>query len=337
MPTAHVVLPPADYPMRGTRREQLRFLIRYAILAPSTHNTQPWRFRVDGEGVEVWADPSRALRVIDKAQRQLIMSVGAALYNLRVALRRFGFSARVEEFPDARQPELVARVVLGGAVAATELDHLLFEAIPLRRTNRQPFALRPVTYRIVDELARLAAIEGATLTRLHPRAKAPLAEVITAADRAQFGDPAFRKELSKWLVPAGSRRKDGIPFAKKEYGSVLPIGPLIVRTFDIGGKFAAQERQLATGSPVLVVLSTSGDERDDWLAAGQAMEAVLLRGTAAGLSASFLNQPLELDEIRPQVAALAADGGRPQLVLRMGYGPPVEPTPRRPIAEVLID
>jgi hypothetical protein len=89
---------------------------------------------------------------------------------------------------------------------------------------------------------------------------------------------------------------------------------------------------------VLVVLSTPGDEREDWLAAGQAMEAVLLRGVSFGLSASFLNQPLELDAVRPRVAELAGDGGAPQLVLRMGFGPPVEKaTPRRPLDDVMIE
>ncbi len=339
MDTAVVTLPADRFPARASLADRLRWLLRYAIMAPSTHNTQPWRFRVRAHGVvEVHGDAGRTLGVIDKQRRQLVMSVGAALYNLRVALARYGHVACVDPFPDQRQPDLIARVDLGATAAPSRLDHDLFDAIPRRRTNRQPFKPLPVAARIFDELARVAREEGATLTRLHPRAKAPLAEVITLADRTQFADAAFRKELARWLVPSGSRRLDGIPFVKKEYGSSLPFGPMMVRSFDIGGRVAASERQLATGSPVLVVLSTAGDTREDWLAAGQAMEAVLLRAVCFGLSASFLNQPLEIAAIRPRVAELAGDGGKPQLVLRMGYGPRVEKaTPRRPLAEVLIE
>jgi hypothetical protein len=323
---------------RALARNPLRVALEHAVLAPSTHNTQPWRFRVRAGRVDVFTDPRRALSVIDPSGRQQIMSVGAALYNLRVALRRFGVRPEVEAFPDPLLPDLVARVTLGGQHRPSGLDLELFEAIPRRRTNRQPFSPRPVSFRIVDELASLAELEGATLTRLHPRAKAPLAEVITLADRAQFGDRAFRRELTRWLVPWGSRRRDGIPFAKKEYGSTLPVGPMMVRTFDIGGRVAAKERDLATGSPVLIVLGSPGDQREDWLAVGQALEAVLLRGTCFGLSASFLNQPLELGALRPRVAELAGGATVPQLVLRMGYGPPVrEPTPRRPLAAVLVE
>jgi nitroreductase len=338
METAQIAVGEDAFPAYAPLHERLRYLLRYAVLAPSTHNTQPWRFRVRETSVDVYADPRRNLAVIDKHRRQQIMSVAAAVKNLEVALRRFGHVPEIVPFPAPGEPELVASVELGKTARPSALDLELFEAITRRRTNRQPFFNRPVSYRIVDELRRQCEAEGAVLTRLHPRAKAPLAEVITVADRSQFGDSAFRKELSRWLVPSGSRRKDGIPFAKKEYGSALPVGPMMVRTFDIGGKVAAKERDLATGSPVLLVLSTVGDSAGDWLVAGLAMQAMLLRATTFGLSASFLNQPLEIDAVRPRVAELAAEGGVPQLVLRMGFGPAVDrPTPRRPLAEVIID
>lgn len=325
------------FPARVPIEERLRFALQFAILAPSTHNTQPWRFRISPRGVDVFVDRARSLGVIDRTRRQQIMSVGAALYNLRVALRRFGHVARIDVFPERGEPDLVARVTLGAVARPSVLDEDLFDAIPRRRTNRQAFEARPVSQAQFDALAELAAEEGAELTRLHPHAKGPLAEVITIADRAQFADDAFRRELSHWLVPSGSRRKDGIPFVKKEYGSALPLGPMMVRTFDVGERVAAKERALATGSPALLVLSTRDDSRRSWVAAGQAMQAVLLRGTMFGLSASFLNQPLEIAAMRPRVATLAGNRGLPQLILRMGYGPPVvDATPRRDLDAVLL-
>ena len=152
----------------------------------------------------------------------------------------------------------------------------------------QPFTGRPVSYKIADELAAMAASEGATLTRLTPPEKRAVAEIVSEADRQQFASRAFRRELSRWLVATGRQRDDGIPYVKKEYGSVSPVGPLVVRTFDIGGKVAAKEKELATGSPMLAVLSTPGDDVSDWVAAGQAMQ---LHGGVGGRERPFVAVP----------------------------------------------
>ena len=110
-----------------------------------------------------------------------------------------------------------------------------------------------------------------------------------------------------------------------------------VRTFDIGDEVGAKEEELARRSPALLVLSTAGDGLRDWLHAGQAMQAVLLAGTCQGLSASFLNQALELDDIRGRVAGMVGAATHPQLVMRMGFGPPgARPTPRRELADVMV-
>jgi hypothetical protein len=114
------------------------------------------------------------------------------------------------------------------------------------------------------------------------------------------------------------------------------MGPLVIRTFDFGKGRAARDRELATGSPVLAVLGTDGDTPADWLAAGQAAGRVLLGAQADGVSASYLNQPIEVDALRPRFSAILGRDGFPQLLLRMGYGPEIEPAPRRPLSEVLI-
>jgi hypothetical protein len=321
------------------KQEELRDLLRWAILAPSTHNTQPWRFVVKDDELELHADPSRGLPVIDPSRRQLVMSCGAALFNLRVALRRFGHDAEVTPLPNKWSPSPLARVRVRGTCAPSQRDVAMFDAIPKRRTNRKPFFARPVSRGIALELSALAELEGAWLERLHPRDKLALATIVGEADRAQFASRRFRAELSRWLVPIGSRRADGIPFVKKEYGAALPAGvTFLVRTFDLGKTVASREEALAKGSPALVVLGTEHDEPADWLAAGQAMQAVLLGATTLGLSASFLNQALEREDLRARVAELAGHGPHPQLVLRLGFGPPIDrATPRRPLEDVLDD
>ncbi|MCB9559090.1 MAG: hypothetical protein H6709_22320 [Kofleriaceae bacterium] len=318
--------------------ELLRTLVRYAILAPSTHNTQPWRFRVTGDAIEVWSDPGRILPRIDPTHRQLLMSCGAALFNLRIALRRHGHADDVDLLPSATHPDLLAVLRSRGPITPTERDEALFAAIPRRRTSRAAYLPRPVSAVIADELAHDAGAEGAWLCRLHPHDKLAVADLVATADRKQFADPAFRDELARWLVPRGSGRRDGIPMIKKDVMTAIPLAAtLLVRSFDRGGGIAAREAELATASPLLAVLGTDLDDPSDWLAAGQAMQAVLLRATSVGLSASFLNQALEEAEIRPRVGDAARRHGYPQLVLRFGVGPEVPPTPRRPLAEVMFE
>lgn len=327
-----------DYPDSEPTEDQLRYLLRYAILAPSSHNAQPWLFRISDASVHLYADRARTLVIVDPDDRQLYMGCGAALLNLRLALRRFGRASIVTLLPWVKDRDYLARVRVGPPVTPTLRDHQLFEAIPRRHTNRRPFELRPVSYKIFDELAAAAAAEGAWLVRLHPEDKARAAEIIAAADRIQFHDREFRKELAEWLVPAGSRRRDGIPCHEKGFtGARSLAAPLLVRSFDRGDAEAARDQELASGSPLLVVLGTDGDTPSDWLRAGQAMQRVLLTARIHGISASFLNQALELDQMRPQMRTITGRPGFPQLILRMGYGPEAPSTPRRPLRDVLME
>lgn len=318
----------------------LRNAVAAAVMAPSTHNTQPWRFRIAGTRLDLFADGARHLPVIDAEGRQQLLSLGCALYNARVAIRAMGYAEVVTDviYEPGEEPGYVASICLGGHRITTETDHLLMQALPLRRTNRRGFLPRPVPPPYLDALADAAVAEGATLARLDTDAKRALAELVEAADELQLGDPAFRAELSHWLVPFGSRRRDGIPFVEKEYGSPYPFTLMrTLRSPTLGESFGSIEQALVEGAPLVVVLGTPADDRASWLACGQALEAVLLHATAHRLSAAFLNQALEIPDLRARVAELAPAVGYPQMVLRLGI--PVEPihhvAPRRELADVL--
>jgi hypothetical protein len=277
----------ADYPATDPL-EQLRFLVGYAILAPSTHNTQPWRFVVTADRIELWSDPSRLLPQIDPEQRQLFMSCGAALMNLRLAIRRFGHTERVQYLPDSHHPDLIASVSPDEAAPPAARDVALFDAIVLRRTNRDPFLDRPIGQDLANEIMQEAAEQQAWMVRLDPHAKLEVAYAIAEADRRQFGAAAYRDELSHWLVPRGSDRRDGIPMVKKDVATTLPlVAPLAVRHLDRGGIIASHEAALTTHAPMLAVLGTELDEPLAWLWAGQALEAVFLRATSHGVAMSF--------------------------------------------------
>lgn len=308
-------------------------------MAPSSHNTQPWKFRISGDTLDVFADKSRHLHVIDPDQRQLVQSCGCALYNARVAVRAQGFHDEVTVMlVDAEQPTHLASLHLRGMNVPSDDDRDRMKALAVRHTNRREFLARPVAAEHTDAMAADAEREGATLVRILPEQKLAIAHLIDHADRLQLDDAAFREELGRWLAPAGSLRRDGIPFAEKEYGSAWPLAKLrALRSPHLASAFGQLEEERAIASPAIVVIGTAKDEATDWLACGQALEAVLVRATMLGLSASFLNQVLEIPELRRRVGEVVADVGYPQMVLRIGVpaAPIRHPAQRRQLDDVL--
>jgi hypothetical protein len=328
----------SDFPAAGTAAERLLFCLRYAVLAPSGHNSQPWVFCLAGDAVDLYADRGRRLPVVDPQDRELTISCGAALLQLRLAIQRFGHEPAVQTFPDPTQADLLARVRLGPRRRATGDEGRLFAAITKRRTNRQPFHERPVPLALLAVLGAAAAEEGAWLhVAAGPEERLALAGLVAEGDRLQWADPRFRDELAAWLRPNDSPYRDGIPGYGLGLGDLLShAGPVVLRTFDLGRGLAARDRHVATGSPVLAVLGSEADSPAAWLAAGQALARVLLRARAEGVWASFLNQPVEVAGLRTRLQYLIRRPGFPQLVLRMGYGLDVRPTPRRTLAEVVV-
>jgi len=314
----------------------LRGAVTCAVLAPSSHNTQPWRFVRRGEVLELWLDRTRHLDVVDPLRRQLVISCGCALYNARVAVRAEGHSDKVALFPRADQPDLLAELRLGLPREATNDDRDLLAAIPRRHTNRREFLDRPVAAETAVALARAARAERTRMVRLSPQRKHELAELVAECDRRRFAEPAYRAQVGEWLVPAGRLRKDGIPFAEKEYGNAEWFG--MKRTLanpGLGEQVATLEADRIESAPLVVVMSTEADEDIDWVDCGQALQAVLLRATQLGLAAAFVDQLLEYEDLHAQVKAMTATDLMPQMALRIGYAPPLERVaPRRDLADV---
>ena len=326
------------YPKKGKPSDKLRYLLNYAILAPSGHNSQPWLFKIFGDEVELYADRRRALPVCDPEDRELVMACGAALLNLRLALRHFGYEGKAKTFPKKDEPDLLARVGFGEKRKPNAEDDLLFRAITQRRTNRMPFEPRNIPEKVLAELQAAASKEDSWLHLVHGESdRNKVADLVAEGDRIQMANPSFRRELAAWMHRNRTVSHDGMPgFALGLGGLTSNLAPIIVRTFDFGEGQAAKDQQLATGSPVLGVLGTDANTPESWLSGGQALERVLLRARAEGVWASFLNQPIEVPELLSKLRDALGVKGFPQLLLRLGYGPKVKPTPRRTPGEVLM-
>jgi nitroreductase len=322
----------------GNTARSLTALLDSAVLAPSGHNTQPWLFGVREDGIDLYADRTQGLAVVDPDDRELTISCGAALLNLRVALRHFGYrDDACELLPDPADPDLLARVRLVAGEPPSPEEEALFDAIPRRQTTRAAYADRAIPAEVERALVLAAAGDGAWLQLAGHDERASIADLIAEGDRAQMHDKRFRRELASWVHPNRSRAAHGMRGYGFGVGDVLSLaGPLVIRTFDLGNGQAAKDRELVEHSPVLSVLGTDGDSPVEWLAAGQAMQRSLLFACSRGLTASYLNQPVEVPDLRLRLAeAIGRSGQRPQLVLRFGYGPDVRPAPRKSVVDVL--
>lgn len=328
----------AAFPHAASRSAQFRYLINYAVLAPSGHNTQPWRFQITGTEIELYADPARALPAIDPANRELIMSCGAALFYLRVAARRFGFVPAVRIFPDAQITNLMATLRLTHRVAPTPRDLALFQAMTHRRTHRQAFTDRPVPAAETIGLQEAALEEGAQVRLLTtPQEREHLKALVKQAVYLQANDPAFRTALAGLMRSNKADATDGLPGYVYGLSTLRThLAQLAMRSRIKGEDALYDAAGLIDQAPLLAVLTTATDKPADWLRAGQALAHLLLQAADWFLSASFLNQPLQVPKLAPRVQSLLQNRGHALAILRIGYGGDPPPrTPRRPVDEVV--
>ncbi|MBW0089904.1 NAD(P)H nitroreductase [Pseudonocardia sp. KRD-184] len=308
--------------------------VERALRAPSVHNTQPWRWRLrDGE-IELHADRTRQLPGADPDGRDLVLSCGAVLHHLRVALAAAHLSAHVRRLPSPAERGHLAtvRVVHGPPERGlAELDRFVEE----RRTDRRPFGTAPVSPGAIGRLVAAATGCAATLHPVtDPGALRLLHEVLDDAGARQRFAPGYASELMVWTHRWAAAR-DGVPDAAR---TSAPAGPDL-RVFPRGTLGGAPPH--SSDGSVLLVLTTIGDGVLDHLLAGEAASAVLLAATAQGLATTPLSQAQEVPAARARLAATVLHSpDHPQLVIRVGHPGPdpgrVERTPRRTLAEVLL-
>jgi len=309
----------------------IKSFLGYAVLAPSSHNTQPWRFEIVDDKVFLYADRMRALPANDPDDRELTISCGCALMNLRVAAAREGLRANCDVAPESADEDLLAIVSFSKTDSLSLPESELFESIEGRRTYRKRFQSKDVPARTVDSLSAVASEEHSWLEIIQSEEdRQKIAGLVSEGDSIQWSDPSWRRELAAWMHPR--RRGDGLTVP----GIVAPIAQAVVRTFDMGNGVGAKDKQLADASPVLAVLGTTGDNVGDWLAAGQALARVLLAAHSNGLQASYLNQPIQVASLRPKLQDCMANPGYPQCLLRLGFPEnEIEAAPRRRLDEVV--
>ncbi|WP_280484188.1 Acg family FMN-binding oxidoreductase [Nocardia farcinica] len=301
--------------------------------APSVHNVQPWRWRIDRHSVHLYLDPARTLPRTDPDRRDVVISCGAALHHLTVAFTAMGWASVVTRLPDPADENHLATIRLVPH-RATGHDIAMSAAIPQRRTDRRRYAPLPLPPGYPGLLAERAAALGAMVRVVDQPARRRLVAAARAAADRHALDPEYDFELALWSGRHSS--DDGVPARNTpapRAGDELPAR-----------RFAAP-RLLDPATDLdhadLLVLATACDDRRARLRAGEALSAVLLTATNIGLATCPLTEPLEVGEQRDLIRRGVLNGtAHPQAVLRVGWAPadaePLPRTPRRPVTDVVL-
>ncbi|WP_406375560.1 nitroreductase [Streptomyces sp. NBC_00647] len=314
-------------------------LVADATAAPSLHNAQPWAFRYlrDMGVLRLYADLERALPRTDPENRGLLISCGAALLNLRAAAAAAGLAPVLRLLPDPAFAEFLAEVDLRGSGSPDGTLAPLAPSIHRRHSSRLPFHDEGISVAMKEMLSEAARVEGAELVFPDPWHVQSILELVRDAEGREALDPGVREETARWTraepSAATTGATDGIPgeaFGPRQRGTSAPV-----RDFAVGRPVPGRGWALFEKNPNIALLGTARDEPVDWLCAGQALERVLLRATTDGLVASVTSQPLEWPEIRWAVRDPVSAMTHVQMVIRLGYGPEGEASPRRPVADLL--
>lgn len=320
----------AAFPRAGSLAERAQFLLRYAVLAPSMYNTQPWLFTVVGDEIRLFVDADRWLTVADPDKRELYLGLGAALENLLVAAEHFGVDQEVRYLPGSDSRHAATVTLSPDGEPSDHRGSTLFEAIPRRRTNGGRYRERPVPREDLRALRSVCVEEDVGLQFVtDPDEIGRVAELAARADRRQFADPAYRRELGRWV-------------GRGAFGDPWPTAKgkkLVVTYLNLGRRRARRKAALIRGAPVLGVVRTETDSRRAQIRAGQVFERVGLLATALGIQTHPTSSMLEVPSLRRElIGLLGRPDWTPQCVFRLGYARDESgPSPRRSHEAVLVD
>ncbi len=323
----------------ATAQEIARYVVAEAVWAPSVNNTQPWRFVADGQQISLYADANRGLPVADPDGREMMISCGAALFNLRLALRSLGFIPQTLLLPDPGQPALVAHVNWRQRAPANEFERRLSSQVHRRRTHRGAFDPDPLPQDMLAALRTSAARDGAALRIMaDDRRRALLAAAVQTAEHQLRLDGGRVRELARWTPAPGSGRGDGVHAtsypSRAEHTDPYFPGRDFARGHGWGLPPLSTARAYRAAG-VVGLLTTAADRPVDWVNAGQALERILLTASTCGVAVALHSQPIELPLLREFVRTRLSDGAYPHLVLRIGMVTQAAVSVRRGPDEVL--
>jgi len=323
-----------------TVQEETKALLRKAVerasLAPSVHNTQPWRFVIGSDALELRADNDRQLRALDPTGRQMVISCGCALFNARVGLAADRV-VQVDRLPDPAQPDLLARLTLVDKPAAWTPLVRLDPMIERRHTNRRDFLDGDVPSDVIYELTTAAEQEDASLVQIvEPEQKLVAAQLSQEAEAIQNNDPRYQAELEAWTT-TDLHRTDGVPVYAIPHTDTRSQPEALVRNFDVAGKGWLPRLRQSSLNHCLMVLGTGRAEsnRLAWLRAGEALQRVLLEATRFDYVVSLASQVAEVPSTRDRLRTDLGLETHPLLLMRIGRAAVTPASKRRDLNTII--
>jgi hypothetical protein len=322
-------------PQTMPQLEVFKEAVLLACRAPSVHNSQPWRWVSEGAGLHLFVDRGRWVRNTDHSGREALISCGAVLDHLRVAMAAAGWQAHIKRFPNPDNIDHLASVEFSPRELVADVDRNRAEAILQRRTDRLPFRC-PTFWARFEPVLRSSGDEAvAMLDILSDEVRPQLREASKLTETLRRYDASYHAELQWWTSPFALSA--GIP--PEALASTSEQWRVDVARDFPARSDADRRADLSVDGSKILVLSTAGDTRAEVFSCGEALSTVLLECTMAGMATCTLTHLIELDESRDIVRRLIRGRGEPQVLIRVGIAPPIEDlpaaTPRRPLDDVL--
>ena len=310
-------------------------LVRYATLAASSHNTQPWKFKPEPGRIAILPDLSRRCPAVDPDDHHLYGSLGCAAENLLLAAQAAGLKGHVSYDASESSVQLAFET-------APPSRSALFDAIPRRQCSRTEYdgtALSGEQLRLLEEAGGGRGVSVMLLT--DRERKEQVAEYVAAGNTAQFGDPHWAEELHTWIR---FNARDAVRAGDGLYGPVMGspdvprwLGDLFMRLAFSAKRQNRKDTTHIRSSAAIAVIFSEADDKQHWIEAGRSYERLALQAAALELRTAFINQPVEVPALRSQFASFLGIGNRrPDLVVRIGRGPEMPRSLRRPVEQVLV-
>lgn len=318
----------------GISERDYKVLVRYATLAASSHNTQPWIFKLEANRIRVLPDLSRRCPAVDPDDHHLYASLGCATENLLLAAQAAGLKGHCRFDASATGVQIDLE-------EAEAVSSALFDAIPVRQCSRSEYDGEPLSAREMEQLQNAGHGDEVSMLQMTSMEQKDLVtDYVARGNEAQFADPAWAHELKSWIR---FNRKEAVRSGDGLYGPAMgnPPVPRWLGSLAMKGTFSAKnqnkkdKRHIRSSSAIAVIYSEV-DDIPHWIDAGRCYQRLALQAAALGLRTAFINQPVEVAKLRHEFAhAIGIGDRRPDLIVRIGHGPEMPRSLRRPVDDVI--
>lgn len=321
--------------------ERLKFLVAFASLAPSSHNTQPWLFKIHGNTTDILLNKNKLLVNSDPTRRQSIISIGCAIKNFVLGAQAYGLNVETVYFPNT---ETLASIAISGEPRSLSSENKeLLNAALSRNNNRSSYKETDPPQQFFSSLKEIVNKEKQTDYQFflidQPGAKQEISAITLKAIKAAFQDKKFTKELAQWMKPSLKRFRDGLVGYNIGIPFILSfLIPWLTKTFDTSALQVKMNKNALSHTPLLIVIASKNDDQSSWIRVGEIFEEISVLASRFLLATAVLASPIEIGNYHIDLQRVLGTNFRPQMLFRIGYPTKfTPPSPRLPLKEILLN